>query len=221
MNLYCFEVSIPPARDGSTTMGFPVVRSLQGNRSELQPFFTVRSHGVLWRSLRAALAKGEGVIVLTGAEGVGKSQLIMRLRSILPDSWDMAYVADAGQSQASFTQTICESIGVEVAGPNSWSISIEEVLDALASRVEFGRNILLVVDDAQEITQDNLNVINNLLLSSASNGTPLQILMSGRPELDHYLEHAAFQLIRNATIATLSLSALTRLEIREYVHYQA
>jgi general secretion pathway protein A len=202
-------------------MRFSAVRPLQGNRSEMQPFFTVRSHGALWRALRAALGKGEGVIVLTGQEGVGKSQLILRLRSLLPDTWDMALVSDAGQSLATFTQAICESVGVEVAGPNSWSMTVEEILDALSTRVEFGRNILLVVDDAQDITQENLNVINSLLLFSASHGTPLQILLSGRPELNQYLEHAAFHLLRNATIATLSLLPLTRLEIREYVHYQA
>ncbi|MBF0099131.1 MAG: AAA family ATPase [Magnetococcales bacterium] len=202
-------------------MRFSVVRPLQGNRPEMPPFFTVRSHASLWRALRAAVSKGEGVIVLTGHEGVGKSQLLLRLRSLLPDMWDMVLVNDAGQPLAAFTQAICESVGVEVAGPNSWSMTVEEILDALSSRVEFGRNILLVVDDAQDITQENLNVLNSLLLFSASHGTPLQILLSGRPELNQYLEHAAFQLLRNATIATLSLVPLTRLEVREYVHYQA
>ncbi|MBF0183084.1 MAG: AAA family ATPase [Magnetococcales bacterium] len=199
---------------------FPAGRKTEANRSEIEPFFTVRSHGLQWRALRVALAKGEGVILLTGPEGVGKSQLLLRLRGLLPESWDMALVSNAGQAQASFTQAICAAIGVDVAGPEEWSMTVDEVLDAVASRVEFGRNVLLVVDDAQDITQENLNIINSLLLFSASHGSALQLLFSGRPELLHFLEHPAFQLIRNATIASLALTPLTRLEMREYVRYQ-
>ncbi len=201
-------------------MGSIINRPSPGNRSHRQPFFSVNSHGVVWRTLRTCISKGEGVIVVTGEAGSGKSQLLQRLKYLLPDNWDMALIADAAQPQAFFTEALCESIGAEVAGPHEWSMTADEVLDAVANRVEFGRNFLLAIDNAHELTQENLNILNSILLFAVSQAYPVQMLLVGRPELINLLERPPFHLLRNATMASVEISPLTRLEVWEYIRFQ-
>ncbi|MEO5340268.1 MAG: AAA family ATPase [Magnetococcus sp. MYC-9] len=196
-------------------------RSVLGSRFNAQPFFTARSHAPVWQMLRTSIARGEGVILLTGEAGVGKSQLLLRLQGLLPETWDMALIPDGGQPQALFTESLCEAVGADIAGPQEWSVTAEEVLDAITNRVEFGRNLLVVIDDAHRLTQENLNILNSILLFAVSQARPVQILLVGRPELAHCLELPAFQLLRNAAIATESLPPLSRLEVLEYLRFQS
>ncbi|MBF0461404.1 MAG: AAA family ATPase [Magnetococcales bacterium] len=196
-------------------------RPFLGNWSNARQFFSVRSHGFVWRTLRSCIAQGEGVIVITGEAGIGKSQLLLRLQGLLPDNWDVALIADASQPQALFTQALCEAVGAEIAGPQEWSMTADEVLDAIASRVEFGRNFLLAIDDAHRLTQENLNILNSILLFAVSQARPVQLLLMGRPELVHCLDLPAFQLLRNAMVATVEMPPLTRVEVWEYVRFRA
>ncbi|MBF0160666.1 MAG: AAA family ATPase [Magnetococcales bacterium] len=195
-------------------------RSVLGNRPRTQHFFSARSHAAVWRTLRSCLTQSDGVLVITGEAGIGKSQLLLQLQGVLPESWDMA-MTDAGQPQTLFTQALCEAVGAEIAGPQEWAITADELLDALSGRMEFGRNLLIAVDNAQDLTQENLNILNNILVFSVSRAYPVQILLMGRPELAQHLDLASFQLLRNATIATVEMPALTRLEVREYLRYQS
>ncbi|MBF0399795.1 MAG: AAA family ATPase [Magnetococcales bacterium] len=196
-------------------------RSFSSKLPHIQPFFTVRSHATIWRTLRSNIARGEGVIVITGAAGIGKTQLLYRLQGLLPENWDIALIEEGGEPQALFTQTLCEAAGAEIAGPQTWAITIGEVLDAVANRVEFGRNFLVVIDQAEQLTQENLNVVNSLLLFAASQGGSVQVVLAGRPELSRSLELPAFQLLRNAVIVTIEISPLTRVEVWEYIRFQA
>ncbi|MEO5349725.1 MAG: AAA family ATPase [Magnetococcus sp. YQC-3] len=202
------------------TMGSAIDRQLLGNRLKVQQFFSVRSHIRVWRSLCACIARGEGVVVVTGDAGIGKSQMLSRLQGLLPDNWDMAMIEDAGQPQALFTQALCDAVGADIAGPHEWSMTAEEVLDAVANRVEFGRNVLLAIDEAHRLTQENLNILNSILLFAVSQARPVQILLVGRPELSHCLDLPAFQLLRNAMIASVEMTPMSRVEVWEYIRFQ-
>lgn len=191
-----------------------------GNLSHTQPFFTARSHAPLWRTLRTGLAKGEGVMVVTGEAGIGKSQLLLRLQGLLPENWDIALIEDSSQPHAQFTQTLCEAVGANIAGPHAWSITISELLDAVANRVEFGRNFLVIIDQADLITQENIHILNRLLLFAATQTSSIQMILAGRPELSLRMDLPAFQVLRNAVIATVEIPPLTRLEVWEYIHFQ-
>lgn len=191
-----------------------------GTISHTQPFFTANSHGHVWRTLRNNLAQGEGVIVITGEAGIGKSQLLLRLQGLLPENWDIALIENGNQPHAQFTQTLCEAVGANIAGPHAWSITTSELLDAVANRVEFGRNFLVVIDQADQLTQENINILNNLLLFAATQSSSVQIILAGRPELSRHLDLPTFQLLRNAIITMIEIPPLTRVEVWEYIRFQ-
>lgn len=195
-------------------------RPLSGRRLDTSPFFSVKSHKPVWQTLHSAIVRGEGVIVVTGEGGIGKSQLLWRLKGMLPANWDVALIQDAGQSLALFTQTLCRATGTRIAGPDAWSVTPRELLWAIASRIQNGRRFLVAVDRAHRLSEENLAVLNKLILFSVRHGRPIQILLAGRFELIAHLEQPAFQTLRGAIAASATVTPLTRIEVREYIGFR-
>ena len=195
-------------------------RSLPGYRSTVQQFFSVRSHEPVWRALRSSVVRGDGVIVVTGEAGIGKSQLLLQLQGVLPENRDIALVFDASQPLAAFTHTLCAATGIDIAGPTEWSITTKELLGAIASRVKNGRKFLVAVDQAHQISEENLAILSRLVLFSMDHARPVQIILVGRLDLIEYLELPAFQILRKAVIASVRMTPLTRVEVWEYIRFQ-
>ena len=201
-------------------INFTTDRSLPGYRSTAPPFFSARSHEPVWRTLRSSIVLGEGVVVVTGEAGIGKTQLLLRLQGVLPENRDIALVLDAAQPLASFTQMLCKATGTHIAGPNAWAITPKELLGAIANRVKNGRKFLVAVDQAHRLSEENLAILNRLVLFSMNHARPVQILLVGRPELSEYLELSAFRTLKNAVMASIEMPPLTRVEVWEYIRFQ-
>ena len=190
-------------------------------RSFAQQFFSVRSHEPVWRTLRAAVMGGHGVVVVTGEAGVGKTQLLRRLQGVLPETRDFALVLDAGQSLESFTQTLCQATGAEIAGPNAWSITFQELLGAIKHRLDSGQKYLVAVDQADRLSDENRAILDELVLYSQKYAQPVQIILVGWPELSQSLNLSAFRTLQRAMLASVVVTPLTRVEVWEYIQFQA
>lgn len=186
----------------------------------MQPFFSARSHEPVWRTLRSAVQRGEGVVIVTGEPGIGKTQLLLRLQGVLPENRDMALVPDGGLPLASFTQILCKAAGARFAGPEAWSITPRELLGAIANRVGNGRKFLVAIDQAHHLSRENLAILETLVHFSIRRVRPVQILLMGRPELLQALESPAFQTLQASLIASTQITPLTRVEVWEYIRFK-
>ena len=191
-----------------------------GQRSVARQFFSVRSHEPVWRALRSSIARGDGVIVVTGEEGIGKSQLLLRLQSVLPENRDIALVADPSQSLAEFTHILSEAVGAHFAGPDEWSITPGELLMAITHRLNNGRKLLVAIDQAERISPENLAILDQLVLYSVNRARPVQILLVGRPVLFQRMDMPEFQRLQSTLIASVQMTPLTRVEVWEYIRFQ-
>lgn len=187
-------------------------------------FFSVRSHAPIWRMLRAAIVQGEGVVVITGETGSGKSHLLQRLQDILPENRDIVKIPEPSQNAADFLGTIRDAVRLQSFNallPEAFETEEEEPIgEVLENRAQRGRKLLVAIDQAHRLTREHADLL-NLVVRFSSNGVkPVQVLLAGLPELTDSLDTGDLASLRPVIIGMGVISNLSRNEVWEYIHFQ-
>ncbi|MBF0270500.1 MAG: AAA family ATPase [Magnetococcales bacterium] len=217
-------------------------RSADQRQSGRRPqFFSAKSHAAIWRVLRAALLRAEGVILLTGVEGSGKSSLLKRLPGMIPDNRDLAMVQSADLPDSEFLQQLIaattlvkgESGSLSPVDPHAPdvptladfqedhpSLTLQDLVDAMEERVAMGRKLVLVVDQAHLLNPETLAWLDMMARFVSEGIKPVQLLLSGQPELRSLLESETGRNLADKIVGSCEVTPLTRGEVWDYLAFQ-
>ena len=142
-------------------------------------------HGEVLERARDVIEEFRGLAVVEGGYGVGKSSLALRLESLyrgLPDEYRVVFIHTASyESEFAGLQDICEFIGVpHKRGLTKQWRSFEEFL---VDEHEQGRNVVVILDDAQLMSPDALRIVHTLYNFDARGRKLAQVILFGQPEL--------------------------------------
>ncbi|MBF0445004.1 MAG: AAA family ATPase [Magnetococcales bacterium] len=187
-------------------------------------YFLVRSHAPVWRVFRTSIVQGEGVILITGEAGVGKSLFLNRLKDVLPDNRDMVQILDPTVGANEFLQALMAAVKHGAKSGNDLppldpDITHKQLLDALEERVATGRRLLVAIDQAHMLSDANAELLSLLIPFSAKGMKPVQVLLVGRPELWGCLDSEPFRIIRKEIVGSGDLTPLTKSEVLDFIHF--
>ncbi|RJS94718.1 ExeA family protein [Salinisphaera sp. Q1T1-3] len=164
------------------------------------------------------LERGEGVVVVTGDVGTGKTLLIqVLLGQIATRGLSIARVAMANASAETVVASVAAAFGVTVRG-----LSKVELLDALATRLSAGRNRrgLLIVDEAQACSDAALEELRLLSNLQARGQALLQVVLIGQTELADRLRQPGMSHLRQRIVASFHLEPLTAGDVAPYIEHR-
>ena len=181
-------------------------------------YFESVTHKKALSYLGYGIQQGEGFIVITGEVGAGKSTLVAHLRSRL--DWNSVTVGEIVTSALGGGDLIAmaaHSFGLEVdTTDKAGTLSAIEMF--LQDEARAGRKVLLVIDEAQNLTigaLEELRMLSNFHLGSRP---LLQMLLLGQPEFRQLLtEWDELEQLRQRVIATHHLDGMQAEEIEPYV----
>lgn len=166
-----------------------------------------------------ALDKHEGVLLLTGLPGTGKSSLINE------------YVRESGGSNLMLAEIVSSRLGAEdllrmVAvrfGVETDGVMKSALLASLEQRfrmlLEQGRHAVLIVDEAQGLDADALEEIRGLTSLQSGDQPLLQVFLVGQPALAELIRSAALEQLHQRVIAACRLEPLNEEEVKDYVEH--
>ncbi len=167
--------------------------------------------------LQYALHTGEGLVLVTGKPGTGKTAMLQHL------------IKEQTSYDTSFNSVDCAQVsGTELLNKlaNEWGITVSSVsMPPLISAINThllqltitGKRIVLLLDEAQFLTDEALEAVRQLSNLSADGSPLLQIFLVGQPELRERLLEPAFTQLHQRIIATCNIELLSAPETREYV----
>jgi len=163
-----------------------------------------------------------GFIQLTGEVGTGKTTVVRTLLSRVPHHADVAVILNPRVSAVEFLQTICEELGLEIA--ESDRDSVKQMIDALNRRLlgahADGRRIIVLVDEAQNLTIDVLEQVRLLTNLETPTQKLLQIILIGQPELRELLDRTDLRQLAQRITGRYHLKPLSREETKGYVRHR-
>jgi general secretion pathway protein A len=163
-----------------------------------------------------------GFIQLTGEVGTGKTTVVRTLLSRVPHHADVAVILNPRVSAVEFLQTICEELGLNIAVSNL--DSVKQMIDALNRRLlsahADGRRVIVLVDEAQNLTIDVLEQVRLLTNLETPTQKLLQIILIGQPELRELLDRTELRQLAQRITGRYHLKPLSREETKGYVRHR-
>jgi MSHA biogenesis protein MshM len=150
-------------------------------------FYAGNTRGEMLDALLYAVVHGEGIVKVTGEVGSGKTMLCRMLESQLPPHVDVIYLANPTLGRQEVAYAIAGELELDVANRR-----IDEVLRMLQAdliaRHSAGKQVLLLVEEAQAMPLETLEEIRLLSNLETAQHKLLQIVLFGQPELDVHLD---------------------------------
>ena len=177
-------------------------------------------HGDVLERTRDVIEDFRGLAVVEGGYGVGKSSLALRLEFIyrgMPDNYRAVYVHTAGyESEFAGLQDISDALGV----PRKRGLTKQwrELENSLVDEHEEGKNVIIILDDAQLMAADALRIVHTLYNFDASGRKMAQVILFGQPELSY--KFAVYPEIRSRVNSWFRLNPLSIEETVELIRFR-
>jgi len=163
-----------------------------------------------------------GFIQLTGEVGTGKTTVVRTLLSRVPHHADVAVILNPRVTPVEFLLTICEELGLPIADADR--DSVKQMVDALNRRLlaahAEGRRIIVIVDEAQNLSPDVLEQVRLLTNLETPTQKLLQIILIGQPELRELLDRTELRQLAQRITGRYHLEPLSREETQGYVRHR-
>src|SRR3569623_2753825 len=167
---------------------------------------------------------GGGFVLLTGEIGTGKTTVCRSFLDQVPPHVNLAYIFNPKLTVLELLETVCHEFGVAVQLPAQRPATVKDYLDPfnaflLRTHGE-GRNNVLVIDEAQNLSADVLEQLRLLTNLEPSERKLLPIILIGQPELRDMLARPELEQLAQRVIARYHLRALGPEESTQYVRHR-
>lgn len=184
-------------------------------------YFESASHRSAQAELSYGLAQGEGFILITGESGVGKSMLAAHfLASVDPNRLAVGQIVSSRLDGAELVQALCHAFGLaEVAQDKTHALAAVEAF--LQEQSHLGRRCLLIVDEAQALSDAALEELRMLSNFQLGPQPLLQVLLLATPDLRTRLgSNPELLRLKERIVASHNIEVLEHDDATDYIDHR-
>lgn len=185
------------------------------------PRFLYKSpvHQVALDRITTSVASRRGINAIIGEPGLGKSMLIRTLLKGFNASVQFAWVFNTTMNSRELIRYICRDFGFKPRGEDLGDLLIE-LYTFLIREYEQGRFSVLIIDEAQNLKPEVLEEIRQLSNLETASQKLLQVILSGQPQLDSYLNDPALIQLKQRISLKATLHRLDAGDTAAYIQHR-
>jgi general secretion pathway protein A len=181
-------------------------------------FFSAQ-HREAFELLRYGIEHRKGFIALTGEVGSGKTTLTRALLASLPDNVHAALVLNPLVTTTQLLRAILHDLGCEARSRDRLQL-VGQLNDYLLRESAAGRNIAVILDEAQNLSPEVLEQVRLLSNLETDQHKLMQLVLVGQPELKARLARPELRQLRQRILVRCELHALTADEVGQYLAFR-
>jgi general secretion pathway protein A len=161
----------------------------------------------------------KGFVQITGEVGAGKTTLCRALLEQLGNNYSTALILNPALDADLLVKNIATEFGLNVKGMDRLD-AMQQINWFLLKQLEDERECVLIIDEAQNLTNDLLEQVRMLSNLETYDRKLLQIVLMGQPELRDRLNDPALRQLRQRITVRYHLEPLKKHEISQYVQHR-
>ncbi|HSI09299.1 MAG: ExeA family protein [Rariglobus sp.] len=178
------------------------------------------THQEALQNLKYGVHERKGFIVLIGEVGCGKTTLCRRfLNELDPARFDTALILNPRVNEKEMLKAILTELGETKFG-RSQNDLVYQMNQLLLERIERGRDIVLIIDEAQNLSFEVLEQVRLLSNLETDKQKLLQIVLMGQTELKDVLAREELRQLRQRILVHHELRRLTLTDVEHYVQHR-
>ena len=181
--------------------------------------FLSRVHKEAFSHLLYGIKERKGFLEITGEVGAGKTTICRALLNQLDKNTKSAFVFNSTLPELQLFQAILEDYGIEVGRKNKVSL-LKQLNNFLIEELSNGNNVILILDEAQNLTIPMLEEIRMLSNLETDKEKLFQIILVGQPELKNKLNSPSLKQLRQRIAVRFHITPLEKDEIDRYIYYR-
>jgi len=181
--------------------------------------FYSAKHREAFNHLLYGIRERKGFVQLTGEVGAGKTTLCRALLEELGKNFSTALILNPVLSSEQLVKAVAMEFGLEAKGLDRLE-TVAMINEFLLKQMTEGRDTVLIIDEAQDLTNELLEQVRLLSNLETDDRKLLQIVLMGQPELRDRLNDHSLRQLRQRITVRYHLRSLTRAELAQYVHHR-
>jgi general secretion pathway protein A len=169
--------------------------------------------------LRYGIESQAGFVVITGEIGSGKTTLLQTLLRGLDSDTTVGRIVNTMLEPRELLETIMIDFGLEPVG-KSKPLILRDLAQYLVDQRLAGRLVLLVIDEAQNLSHAALEELRMLSNLETEKSKLLQIVMVGQPNLRDKLAAPELEQLRQRITVSYHLLPLDAAETANYINHR-
>ena len=169
--------------------------------------------------LRYGVESQAGFIVITGEIGSGKTTLLQTLLRTLDSQTTVGRIVNTMLEPRELLETIMIDFGLDPTG-RSKPLMLRDLSQYLVDQRLAGRLVLLVIDEAQNLSLGALEELRMLSNLETEKSKLLQIVLVGQPNLRDKLAAPELEQLRQRITVSYHLRSLDADETGEYINHR-
>ncbi|MGV3772037.1 MAG: ExeA family protein [Verrucomicrobiales bacterium] len=181
-------------------------------------FFSAK-HREAFNHLLYGIRERKGFVQLTGEVGAGKTTICRSLLDQLNETFETALILNPFLTNDQLVKAIAMEFGLNVQGLDRLEMVAllnRYLLDLSAQ----GKDAVLIIDEAQDLTDDLLEQVRLLSNLETYDRKLLQIVLLGQPELRERLNAHKLRQLRQRITVRYHLEPLRMNEVAQYVQHR-
>jgi general secretion pathway protein A len=181
--------------------------------------FHSTKHREAFNHLLYGIRERKGFVQLTGEVGAGKTTLCRALLEHLDKKYSTALILNPVLNADELMRAIATEFGLDVKGRDRLE-TIAAISDFLLKQTLAGKETVLIVDEAQNLTEDLLEQVRLISNIETDDRKLLQIVLMGQPELRDRLNQHKLRQLRQRITVRYHLASLTCREVGQYIQHR-
>jgi general secretion pathway protein A len=181
--------------------------------------FFSRRHKEAFSHLVYGIKERKGFLEITGEIGTGKTTLCKALLNSLDKETKTAIIFNPNLSKTQMMKTILQDFGISVENQSRVSL-ISRLNEFLIEQLFLKKNVVLIVDEAQNLNTSLLEQIRLLSNLETEKEKLLQIVLVGQPELRDKLKSPGLTQLRQRISVRYHILPLERDELNKYIRHR-
>ena len=181
--------------------------------------FYSAKHREAFNHLLYGIRERKGFVQLTGEVGAGKTTLCRAMLEQLDGQFSTALILNPVMTADELMKAVAIEFGLTVKGLDRLE-TLGAINEFLLKQVENGKDAVLIIDEAQDLTDDLLEQVRLLSNIETDDRKLLQIVLLGQPELRARLNNPRLRQLRQRITVRYHLPPLTREEVARYVQHR-